>query len=84
VSDSRASTGQAARDALVRSLVVYGVQIAVMGAVIVAMRQRPWIQHQWWRVQQARGRREASVDAAMHRMRPGLHDDIRRFEAGEG
>ena len=81
----RETTADAARDALVRSVVVYGVQLVITAGVVIVARNKGWFEHQWWALKERRraGRPATRVDMEMQRARRGLHDDIRRFEAGE-
>ncbi len=80
MTDERETTGEAARDALVRALVVYGVEILFFAAVLIVAHNKPWLEHQWWRVRQYRKRGQARHDALLAELRR----DISAYEHGGG
>lgn len=80
MSDTQAGTGTSsvARDALIRSLIVYSVEMAALAVILALAHHRPWFEHQAWRVRQWRKRGQAREDA----MVAELQRDIAAWEHG--
>ncbi len=69
----------AAREALVSSLIVYGVQAAFLLGITAAVGKRYWLDHARWRFEQWRKRGERASAAALAEVRR----DISRLEHGD-
>ena len=72
-------TREAARDALVSSLVIYGVQAAALLLLTAALSRRWMLGHARWRWEQWRSRAEREASAAMAEVRR----DISKLEHGD-
>lgn len=68
----------AARDALVASLIGYGVQIAILVGFSAVVSRRYWLEHARWRFGQWRTKGERAESAALAELRA----DISRIEHG--
>lgn len=69
----------AARDALISSVIVYGMQAALILGVTAAMSRRYWLEAARWRLEQWRTRGEREYQGALAEVRR----DISRLEHGE-
>jgi|HubBroStandDraft_1064217.scaffolds.fasta_scaffold484713_2 hypothetical protein len=83
MTDPDKTAADQAREALIANLISYGVQLAILIAVSVALRNKGWFEHQAWALRQRAQARETRQDAEFRQYRRGLHDDIRRMEYPE-